>query len=132
MADDGDRLLTAIGIALVIGIVVGLGILILAAVNAPSDSAGHAPQATWTLDRVNTTHVRIIHAGGQPVSTANLSVTVNGVHRPVTWSGTLTEGDSGLVAAKSSAAVQLYWIGGRGDRVLFQRWELGNTETSHS
>lgn len=132
MTDNGDRLVTVISIVLVVLIVISIGILILAAVNAPSNSAGRAPQATWTLDRVNTTHVRIGHAGGKPVSTANLSVTVNGVHRSVTWSGTLTDGESGLVAARSSAVVQLYWIGGRGDRVLLQRWQLGNTETSPS
>ena len=130
MTDDGDRLVTAISVALGVFILIGIALLIFAAMNVPSDGSGHPPQASWTLDRVNATHVRITHAGGEPVSTTNLSVTVNGARRSLTWAGTFTESDTGLVAARPNAEVQLYWIGGRGDRVLLKRWDLGDTETA--
>lgn len=130
MTEDGDRLITVFTIVLVLFIVLSVGILILAAVNAPSNETAQPPQTSWTLQRENATYVRIVHAGGEPVSTTNLSVTVNGVTRSVTWSGTLNEGESGLVRARPNTMVQLFWVGGRGDRALLQRWQLGDSETT--
>lgn len=130
MTDNGDRLITAFTIVVVLFIVLSVGILILAAINAPSNGTDQTPQVTWTLQRENATYVRIVHAGGEAVSTMNLSVTVNGVWRTVTWSGTLTEGESGLVRARTNAVVQLYWVGGRGDRALLRRWQLAESVTS--
>ena len=130
MTDNGDRLITALIIVLVLFIGLSVGLLIFVAMNAPSNETNQTPQVTWTLQRENSTYVRIVHVGGEPVSTMNLSVTVNGVRRTVTWSGALTEGESGLVRARTNAIVQLYWVGGRGDRALLRRWQLGESETS--
>lgn len=130
MTDNGDRLITALIIVLVLFIVLSVGLLIFVAMNAPSNETDHTPQVTWTLQRENSTYVRIVQAGGEPVSTTNLTITVKGVRRTVTWSGIFTKGESGLVHAGTNAIVQLYWVDGRGDRALLRRWQLGEPETS--
>lgn len=84
MIDDGDRLLDLFGVVLVVFIIVSVGILVLAAMNAPSQQSANEPNVNWTLQRINATHVQISHDGGDPVSSSELIVTVDGIERHVT------------------------------------------------
>lgn len=121
MADDGDRLLNIVGVLLAVGIIAAVGILLLAASSAPAREPS-PPTADWTLDRVNETHVRITHAGGEPVDADQLVVLVNRYERSATWEGRLTPGEGGVVQAGPSQSVRLYWDGGRADQQQLAAW----------
>lgn len=123
MADDGDRILTLFGIGLVIAILAALGVLVLGAMSAPSpDAPAGGPDADWRLERLNETHVRVEHAGGEPVPAEHLVVTVDGRPRHPGWSGTLVEGDGGVLLVREGQVVRLFWTGTPGDRDLLEQW----------
>jgi hypothetical protein len=124
MIDDGERILDLIGIILVMFIIVSVGILILAAMNVPSQRSADEPEVDWALTRTNATHVQITHDSGEPVPASELIVTVNGFERRVTWSGLISQGDSGVVRGDRQQVVRLYWTGGLGDRSLLASWEI--------
>jgi FlaG/FlaF family flagellin (archaellin) len=89
------------------------------------DPTTETPVANWNTERVNATHVRITHAGGDPVETDGLLVTVDGNERSVTWSRTLFPGDAGVVRARVGTAVELYWQPDRStDRTLLRTWDV--------
>jgi hypothetical protein len=116
MIEDGDQLLDLIGGVLVVTLVVMLGIGVLVAANAPALRAD-PPDADWTIQQVNTTYVRIVQTGGEPVAASSLVVTVDGYKRHASWTGRVTPGDAVAVKASRTQVVRLYWVGGRGDRV---------------
>lgn len=118
----GDRLLTLFGVALAGFIVVGLVGVVIAGLGGPSDRAANAPEAEWTLERVNDSHVRVVHAGGDAVPAEDLVVTVDGVRRRASWDGVVSEGDPGVVHADRGTVVQLYWTNEVGERVKLQDW----------
>lgn len=124
MANDGDRLLNIIGVVLVLAIIAALIILVMAAMSAPSaDDPAEGPAANWRMDRINETHVRVMHAGGEPVDTAHLVITVDGTPRHPQWSGTiLTEGEGATVRVREGQPVRLYWTGTPGKRDVLARW----------
>jgi hypothetical protein len=121
---DGDRLLDLFGVVLVLAIVGSLVLLVLGATSVGQESAA-APETDWTVERVNESHVRVFHDGGEPVRTEHLSVAVDGRHRRVYWSANLlTEGEYGVVRADRSTRVTLLWQRTEGDRTVLDRWAL--------
>jgi hypothetical protein len=118
MIDDGERLLDLIGIVFTIFIIVSIGILILAAMNAPSQRSAEEPEVDWTLARMDATR-----DGGEPVSASELVMTVDRIERRVTWSGLIKQGDSGVVRGARQQVVHLYWTSGLADRSLLASWE---------
>lgn len=121
---DGDRLLDVVGLLLVLGFVAGVVLLVLIGMGGGPDRPEEPPVTNWHAERVNETHVRIIHAGGDPVETGDLLVTVDGSERAVSWSRTVFEGDAGVVRAREGATVELYWQPDRrSDRELLRSWE---------
>jgi hypothetical protein len=119
---DGDRLLNVLGVVLALFIVVGVVGVVLAGVSGPSSTGADAPDADWRLDRVNESHVRIAHGGGDAVPAADLVVTVDGVRRRVAWDGLVAEGDTGTVRADRGMIVELYWTNDVGERVKLRGW----------
>lgn len=125
--DDGDRVLTLLGVALVAFIVVALGVLFLAASDA-GDQASPAPDAEWDLTRVNDSHVRVVHAGGEPVRTERLLVTVDGRPRRVSWPASrVGTDDAAVVPAEPGSTVALYWERPTARRAVLARWQLDGT-----
>jgi hypothetical protein len=119
---DWDRLLDLFGVVLVLAIVGSLVLLGLGATSVQQETAA-GPDADWTLERVNESHVRVWHDGGEPVPTEYLSVAVDGRHRRVYWTATvLTEGEYGVVRAGRSTRVALLWQRTEGDRTVLDRW----------
>jgi hypothetical protein len=119
---DWDRLLDLFGVVLVLAIVGALVLLVLGATSVQRESSA-APETDWALERVNESHVRVWHEGGEPVRTEHLSVAVDGRHRRVYWSATvLTEGEYGVVRAGRSTRVALLWQRSEGDRTVLDRW----------
>lgn len=121
MLDDGDRILNLVGAALVLALLLSLALLVVVASEGPATGAG--PDAEWTAARVNETHVRITHAGGERVHASDLVVTVGGRERHVSWTGVLTRGSSGVVHARAQRVVRLYWLPENGNRKLLARWQ---------
>lgn len=113
-----DRLLDFIGVVLVFLVIFGVITLVIAAVNAPLQEEKGNPEVNWTVERVNSSFIRITHGGGDPIDARNITVTANGLIRSVTWSGTLTEGDSGLVRVEQGKTVRIYWTAIEGERAL--------------
>lgn len=119
---EGDRLLNALGIVLAGFIVVGIVGVVLAGMGGPSTDVADAPDAEWTLDRVNDSHVRITHRGGDVVPASDLVVTVDGVRRRASWDGLVAEGDAGTVRAGRGTIVDLYWTNDVGERIELRSW----------
>lgn len=119
-----DRSLDAVGVVVALLLVMMVGVLVLTFAGAVGGDrqAADAPNAQWTLERVDDTHVRIAHAGGEPVPTDRLVVTVDGYQRRATWSGTVSRGDAGTVTAALNTQVRLYWTTDRGERVRLGSW----------
>lgn len=129
MIDDGDRLLDLIGVALILFIVLALGVIVLAASNAPYDD--DTPDTEWTFDRVNESYVQITHAGGDSIESENLVIDVDGITRNPGWSGPVSPGDSAIIRAERGQPISIYWTGGRGDRAVLEEWRTP-PETSQS
>lgn len=119
-----DRITSAIGIGLVLFIIAAMGVVILAGMSAPAPESMELPNANWTVQRVNDSYVQLSHAGGEPVPGSALAVSVDGIERPMVWTGQVEEGETGLVSATTGQTVRLYWISGRDDRVLLEQWEV--------
>ena len=127
--DDGDQLLNLIGIVLVLFLLVSIAILVLAATSVQQESAA-VPDGDWTLTRINESYVRITHAGGEPVQTGNLSVTIDGTPRRPQWTATtLTDGDYGVVRVGEGNRVTLLWMHSEADRDVLKRWQLSTSTT---
>ncbi len=118
---DGDRMLNLAGAGLalfVLGTVVLVGALVVT-----SEPPAEAPDVEWSVERVNETHVRVEHAGGSPVTAANLTVTVDGSERRTGWSGPVVQGQSTVLSAETGAVVRVFY-GVGDDRDLMLRREV--------
>jgi hypothetical protein len=118
----GDRILNLLGVALALFIVVGIVGVVLAGLGGPSTSVADAPDANWSLERANASHVELTHRGGDAVPATDLVVTVDGVRRRVSWEGVVTDGDTGLVRADRGTVVELYWTNDVGERIKLRGW----------
>jgi len=115
MLDDGDTILRLVGVALVLGVVFAGGVVALQ-FDPPERDGG--PDAAWTVERLNDTHVRVTHDGGEPVRTENLHVTVDGLERATDFADPVAPGDSTVVPASDDALVRVAWEGGRTEREI--------------
>lgn len=128
--DDPDQALNLLGVLVVVFIVIAVGVLLLSA-NTTQEASSAAPDADWTLNRVNESHVRITHTGGESTLTERLTVTVDGRPRRSLWSADrLVPGESGLVRAGSGATVTLFWERTGYGRTVLRRWQLPATTES--
>lgn len=120
----GDRLLDLFGVALVVAIVGAFALLGFGFASIGEESTA-PPEADWTLTRINESHVRVSHAGGEPVRTDRLTVAVGGQPRRVEWSATtLVEGEGGVLRAGEGTRLTLVWERSEADRRVLERWSL--------
>lgn len=125
MIDDGDDILNAVGIALVVMVVLSVAMLVLAGMTADDRSSGK-PNEEWQLERINNTAVKLVHSDSEPVRASNVVVTVNRIQRQVPWEGeVITQGDSIVLTAGEGDAVRVFYDRGYGDRTLIESWRLG-------
>lgn len=113
MLDDGDTILRLVGVALVLGIVFAGGVV---ALNFDPPEREGAPDANWTIERINDTHVAVTHAGGEPVRTENLHVTVDGLERKTNFTDPVTPDQRAVVPASEGSVVRVSWEGARTER----------------
>lgn len=127
--DDHDQLLNLVGVILVLFLIISIAGLVLTTMSAPQRSAD-PPDADWKLQRINESYVRITHAGGEPVQSKNLSVTVDGSPRHPQWTATtLTDGKSGVVRVGNGEMLALLWQPSGPGRDVLQRWQLSRATT---
>ena len=124
MTDDGgrDRALDVAGVVIVLTLLAMVGVMALAFADASRGETSAGPNVEWTTERVDETHVRIAHAGGEAVPADRLVVTVEGNRRRVSWSGTISEGDSGVVRVRGDRELRLYWTTEQGERIRLESW----------
>jgi len=122
MLEDGDAILRLVGVVLVVGVLVGVGIVAISIGAGPIGEG--APDANFTIERVNGSYVQVTHTGGEPVSASNLVVTVDSLRRETRWTGVLAEGDSTLVRAGTSSLVRVNWDGGRAEKAVLEKRRL--------
>jgi FlaG/FlaF family flagellin (archaellin) len=115
MLDDGDTILRLAGVALLLGVVFAGGVV---ALNFDPPEQERVPDADWTIERVNDTHVRVTHAGGDPIRTENLHVTVDGLERATDFTNPVAPEDSTVVAASDSSLVRVAWEGSQTQREI--------------
>lgn len=121
---EGDRLLDLFGILLAVAIVGALVLLGLGATSVGEEPTA-PPETDWTLTRVNESHVRVAHAGGEPVRAEYLTLAVDGQPRRVGWTAAiLVDGEYGLVRANEGTRVTLVWERSETDRRVLSRWSL--------
>lgn len=121
---DADRALDLFGIVLFLAIVGAFALLGLGATSVGEQSTA-PPETDWTLTSINESHVRVSHAGGEPVRTDRLTVAVDGQPRRVRWSATtLVDGEGGVVRASEGTRVTLVWARSESDRRVLERWSL--------
>lgn len=120
---DDDRLIDVAGAIVIAFIVLAIAVLILAGATAPSRQVGDAPDANWTIERVDEGTVELVHVGGEPVDATQLVVAVAGVERGPGRSDELTEGEAITVPARPGQEVRLFWIAERDERVLLAEWQ---------
>jgi len=109
-----------LGIGLVIA-VVAVGLLLAGPLSGLYDGgASGPPDAEWTVQRINDTHVQVAHVGGETVGGDALAVTVDGEPRAVDWPGTVDSGTVVVVEAAPDSVVRVLYDGdGRTELATF-------------
>ena len=113
--ENGDRLLTLAGVALVAGLVIALGVVAGAFAAGPS---GPSVDADLRLERVNDTHAKVVHAGGDPIESDNLVVTADSYEKPVSFPEVLAEGDEVVFELRADQPSRLVYDEGRNEREI--------------
>ncbi|MFB6227264.1 MAG: type IV pilin [Halobacteriales archaeon] len=124
MSDElgGDRVLTLVGVGLVVAIVVALGFIAVGFTVGSSED--QMPDADLSLERVNKTHAKIVHKGGEPIKTENLVLTVDSYEREQLTRGMsrlIVEGDEIVFDVRDDQSARLVYDLGRGDREIVAR-----------
>jgi hypothetical protein len=119
---DSDRLLTFVGVGLVAAIVIALGVVAVAFAAGPS---GQSVDADLRLERINDTHAKIVHGGGDPVESENLIVTVDSYERPVEMPPVLAEGDEIVFELRDDQGARLVYDLGRNEREVVSQLRPG-------
>jgi hypothetical protein len=122
MLEDGDTILDLVGVGLVLAVLVGVGVVAVAIGAGPTETG--APDANWSVERVNGSFVAITLAGGDPVEPEKLFVTVDTLQRSADWPPLVTEGNGTVVRAGENAVVRLYWDGGRAQKTVLAKWQV--------
>lgn len=118
-------LAVAVGkVALVLTVVGGMAFMAALIIDPPPERGAETPVADLTIERVNETHVRIVHAGGDAIPAENLLVTVDGRARPLGRVDPLTQGEAIAVQAPEGVLVEVYWAGEEISPKLLERERL--------
>ena len=130
--DDGDQLLNLIGIILILSVIISIVIIILATISVQERSAD-VPDVNWESQQINESHIRITHAGGEPVNADKISITVDGTPRQPQWTAiTLAKGEYGIVRVGEGNRVTLLWRHSERDRDVLKQWQLSEPTTQQS
>lgn len=114
-----DRKLDLLGVALVILVVLGVALAVFGALDIAGQDGSETPSVNFTAERINDTHVAIVHDGGETVRGDQLVVTIDGgerVPRGSRFPARVSEGDRAIIQEGEGHTVRVYWTGGQGPR----------------
>lgn len=112
-----DRKLDVLGAILAIGIVLGAGLAVFGAIEGSQGGGEPAPTVNFSVERINDTHVRLVHAGGDTVRGEELVLTVNNRERgQESFPTSFAEGEAAIVQVAEDRTIRVHWTGGRGPR----------------
>lgn len=113
-----DRKLDVLGVVLAILVVAGIGLAVFGALDIANEGPGATPSVNFTADRINDTHVEIVHDGGDVIRGDEIVFTLNGGDRLAAspFPPSVREGDSAVLRADPGDTVRVHWTGGRGTR----------------
>ncbi|AGN01951.1 hypothetical protein L593_10030 [Salinarchaeum sp. Harcht-Bsk1] len=111
-----DRKLDALGAVLVVLVIFGVGLAVFGAIEVSEDDGEATPETNFSVERINDSHVRLVHAGGDVVRGDELVLTIDGRDRvPVQpFPPSVSEGDGTIVRVSEGHTLRVYWTGGRG------------------
>jgi hypothetical protein len=95
------------GLAVVI-LVVGVALLLAGPLSVLYEDPG-PPETEWTTQRVNDTHVQVVHVDGESVDADRLVLTVDGTQRSPDWPETVSSGTVVIVEASPGSTVAISW-----------------------
>lgn len=75
------------------------------------------PETEWSHQRVNDTHVQVVHVGGESVEADRLVLTVDGTRRSPDWPETVSSGTVVIVEAAPGSSVEIAWENGDRQRL---------------
>lgn len=115
-----DRKLDILGVALAILVVLGVALAAYGAVDINNRDGSDVPSVNFTAERINDTHVAIVHDGGEVVRGDELVLTIDGRDRVPAqrFPQRVAEGDAAIMQAGEGHTVRVYWTGGLGTRDL--------------
>ena len=126
---EADRTMNVLSLALVAFIVLGVGIAVLAGATA-DERDPEAPETSWTVDRVNETHLFVEMTGGEPVRSGNFVVSVDGLQRQVgLGEGYVTPGAGFVLSVERGQVVRLTWDPAPGARETLFEFTVGESPT---
>lgn len=120
--DDEDTVLNLIGVAMAVLLIALIGSIILWTSAAQTGSS--IPDTSWNLTRVNESHAKITHVGGESVQTERLSVMVNQTARPTNWSApVISNGEYGVVRVEEDTTLRILWRPDGSEPTVLYRWD---------
>lgn len=113
-----ERKLDLLGVALVLLVVLGTGLAVYGALDIAGQDGSETPSINFTAERVNDTHVAIVHDGGDVVRGEELVLTIDGRDRVPAerFPTSVSDGDAAVLQAREGRTVRVYWTGGSGPR----------------
>lgn len=110
-----DRKLDALGVVLVLLVILGVGLAVFGAIEVSESGQEQTPEVSFAAERINDTHVRVVHDGGDTVRGEFLSITIDGRDRVPTerFPTSVSEGDGAIVRIDEGHTLRVYWTGGR-------------------
>lgn len=118
MPMSADRKLDLLGVVLVLFVVLGVALAVFGALDIAGQDGGETPSVNFTADRINDTHVAIVHDGGDVVRGDELTFTIKGrdIVAASPFPPSVREGDAAVLRANDGDTVRVYWNGGRAAR----------------
>jgi len=113
-----DRKLDVLGAVLVVVVILGVGLAVFGAIEISEGGGEQTPEANFSVERINDTHVRLEHAGGDVVRGEELILTIDGREYVPdrSFPPSVAEGDGTVVRVNEGQTLRVYWTGDRGPR----------------
>lgn len=113
-----DRKLDVAGVVFAIAIVLGFGLALFGAFEIADGGGEPTPELNFTVERINDSHVRLVHAGGDTVRGEELILNIDGRERVPSqpFPTAVSEGEGTIVEVGEGHTLRVYWTGDRGTR----------------
>ena len=110
-----DKKLDVLGAVLVVAVILGVGLAVFGAIEISEGGGEPTPEVNFSVERINDTHLRLVHDGGDTVRGDELVLTIDGRDRvPVRpFPPSVSEGEGTIVRVSEGHTLRVYWTGDR-------------------